>query len=157
MNMLSQALYKNLLLSVIAVVVVSIFADGRARRRDGALEVVGTKHNISDCFSSTNSTTLDTVVSDPDKFLSSLDLDNIKCGEFKCLARDPNASGVGYLISSNDPDLQFEAEIKCSWMLAEYIRDELDAKHLFHGPPGKVLLVSAYVEQLTNSSHIHIR
>ena len=131
MNMLSRALYKNLLLSVIAVVVVSIFADGRARRRDGALEVVGTKHNIiSDCFSSTNSTTLDTVVSDPDKFLSSLDLDNIKCGEFKCLARDPNASGVGYLISSNDPDLQFEAEIKCSWMLAEYIRDELLKKNI---------------------------
>jgi len=79
---------------------------------------VGTKHNIiSDCFSSTNSTTLDTVVSDPDKFLSSLDLHNIKCGEFKCLARDPNASGVGYLISSNDPDLQFEAEIKYSWIL----------------------------------------
>lgn len=150
-----NALCKNLLLGVTLVVGVSIFAAGRARRRNGALEVVGTKLRISDCFLSTNSTTLDTV-SDPDKFLSSLDLDGIQCGEYKCLARD-SEPGVGYLISSNYPDLQFDVETTYSWILAEYLRNELGAKHLFHGAPGKVLLVSPHVDQLRNSSHIPVR
>jgi len=150
-----NALCKNLLLGVTLVVGVSIFAAGRARRRNGALEVVGTKLRISDCSLSTNSTTLDTV-SDPDKFLSSLDLNGIQCGEYKCLARD-SEPGVGYLISSNYPDLQFDVETTYSWILAEYLRNELGAKHLFHGAPGKVLLVSPHVDQLRNSSHIPVR
>ena len=154
----SAALRSNLLLGANLIfgvfVGVSIFAAGRARLLgNGALDAVGTKHD-SDCFLSANSTTLDTV---PEKLLSSLDMDGIKCGEYKCIARDSDQPGVGYLISSNYPMLQFDVEIAYSWILAEYLRNELDAKHLFHGPPGKVMLVPEYADQLSNSSHVPAR
>ena len=85
--------------------------------------------------------------SESTSFWSSLDYDNITCGQYKCLFRVKNETNTGYLVAHNYPSLQLFEETQQAWELELYIGSRHKAKQLSISPPFKELVPVTFPQE----------
>lgn len=170
-NMLRHTKYNPFVLVVVAcwslgfLCIEKLIVDTAIAESDGAgITALRLSNTMVQHYGNTTvtETEADNITYTPSSFWGSLDLEGeINCGEYKCLFRPKKTSlhdrelgtnEYAYLVGSNFKGYQFEAEIKMAWHLAQYLKSTFNAKHLFLGPPGKVMVSHSALQFFQNQT-----